>query len=42
MFGMNFRNSWPYLIIFWGITLILRPFIRERFAGNEAKENGRE
>ena len=34
MFGMTFRNSWPYLIIAWGITLILKPFIRERFAIN--------
>lgn len=32
MFGMTFYNSWPYLIIAWGVTLILRPFIRERFA----------
>jgi hypothetical protein len=43
MFGMTFRNSWPYLIIAWGITLILRPFIRERFAVNAAsKESGHE
>ncbi len=34
MFGMTFYNSWPYLIIAWGVTLILRPFIRERFAIN--------
>jgi FtsH-binding integral membrane protein len=43
MFGMSFRNSWPYLIIAWGITLILRPFIRERFALNAAsKESSHE
>jgi hypothetical protein len=41
MFGMAFRNSWPYLIIFWGITLILRPFIGERFAVNEAGKESR-
>jgi hypothetical protein len=34
LFGMTFRNSWPYLIIAWGITLVLKPFIRERFAVN--------
>jgi hypothetical protein len=34
MFGLTFYNSWPYLIIAWGVTLILRPFIRERFAIN--------
>ena len=34
MFGMSFYNSWPYVIIAWGVTMILRPFIRERFAVN--------
>lgn len=34
MFGLRFHNSWPYLIIAWGVTLILKPFIRERFAIN--------
>lgn len=34
MFGLNFRNSWPFLIIAWGVKLILEPFIRSRFAAN--------
>jgi hypothetical protein len=34
MFGMYFDNSWPFLIIAWGVILILKPFIRDRFAGN--------
>jgi hypothetical protein len=43
MFGMTFLNSWPYLIIAWGVSLILRPFIRERFAANAAsKESSHE
>jgi hypothetical protein len=43
MFGLNFYNSWPYLIIAWGVTLILKPFIRERFAVNTtARESGHE
>ncbi|PIL39277.1 LiaI-LiaF-like domain-containing protein [Massilia psychrophila] len=33
-FGMTFWTSWPYLIIAWGVTLILKPFIRARFAIN--------
>lgn len=32
--GLTFQNSWPYLVIFWGVTMVLRPFIRERFATN--------
>lgn len=34
MFGLTFNNSWPYLLIAWGVTLVLKPFIRERFAVN--------
>jgi hypothetical protein len=34
LFGLNFRNSWPYLIIGFGVTLIVKPFIRNRFAVN--------
>ena len=35
VFGMRFENSWPYLIIVWGLTLILKPFMRQRLAQNE-------
>lgn len=31
MYGLNFRNSWPILIIGWGITLVLEPVIQRRF-----------
>jgi hypothetical protein len=34
LFGLNFRNSWPYLIIGFGVTMIVKPFIRNRFAVN--------
>jgi len=34
MFNMYFDNSWPFLIIAWGVILILKPFIRDRFAVN--------
>lgn len=34
LFGLTFGNSWPILIIGWGITLILEPVIQKRFAAN--------
>ncbi|MBW8902316.1 MAG: hypothetical protein JF619_30345 [Massilia sp.] len=41
LWGMGFHNSWPFLIIAWGVSVILRPFIRDRFAANDvsSKEN---
>jgi hypothetical protein len=39
MFGMTFRNSWPFLIIAWGLALILEPFIRQRFAENNPESH---
>jgi len=35
MFGLTFRNSWPFVIIASGISMILEPFIKRRFAANE-------
>lgn len=32
--GLTFENSWPYVVIFAGVTIVLKPFIRERFATN--------
>ncbi|MFL6709424.1 MAG: LiaF transmembrane domain-containing protein [Massilia sp.] len=37
IFGMHFESSWPYLIIAWGLTLILKPLMRQRLADNERK-----
>lgn len=34
MFGMYFDSSWPFLIIAWGVILILKPFIRQRLAAD--------
>lgn len=34
MFGMYFDTSWPFLIIAWGVTLIIKPFVRNRLAAN--------
>ena len=38
---LTFQNSWPYLVIFWGITMVLRPFIRARFATNAPARESR-
>lgn len=35
LFGMEFQTSWPLLIIVWGLTLMLKPLLRRRLAGNE-------
>ena len=35
MFGLTFRNSWPFVIIASGISMILEPLIKRRFAANE-------
>lgn len=34
MYGLTFRNGWPFLVIAWGVKLILEPFIKQRFASN--------
>ncbi|SHH02271.1 LiaI-LiaF-like domain-containing protein [Massilia sp. CF038] len=38
-FGLTFRNSWPFPIIVCGITMVLEPLIRKRFAPNEEVRN---
>ena len=35
LFGLTFRNSWPFVIIASGISMMLEPFIQKRFAQNE-------
>jgi hypothetical protein len=32
--GLDFQNSWPYVVIFAGVTMVLKPFIGARFAAN--------
>jgi len=34
-FGLTLWNSWPLPIIFCGITMVLEPLIKKRFAPNE-------
>ena len=35
MFGLTWYNSWPFVIIASGVTMILEPIIKKRFAPNE-------
>ncbi len=32
--GLTFRNGWPFLVIAWGVKLIVEPFIQQRFASH--------
>lgn len=40
-YGLTFRNGWPFLIIAWGVKLILEPFIKQRFASNTESRHER-
>ena len=35
MFGLTWQNSWPFVIIASGVSMILQPIIKKRFAPNE-------
>jgi hypothetical protein len=35
MFGLTWGNSWPFVIIASGVSMILEPIIKKRFAPNE-------
>lgn len=39
LFGLTFGNSWPIFIIASGVSMILEPFIKRRFAQNEESRN---
>lgn len=34
-YGINFGNSWPALLIGWGITMLLGPVLHQRLAGRQ-------
>lgn len=35
MYGLTWSNSWPFLLIFWGLQLVLEPLLDRYFAGNK-------
>ena len=39
LFGLTFRNSWPLVILAWGVKLVLDPFITRRFANNQGNRH---
>ena len=39
LFGLTFRNSWPFFIIACGVSMIIEPLVRQRFLPNEEKRN---
>lgn len=34
LYGLSFGNGWPFLIIAWGVRMILEPLIKQGFASN--------
>ena len=39
LFGLTLRNSWPFFIIACGVSMIVEPLIKQRFASNEESRN---
>lgn len=39
MFGLTFGNSWPFLVIACGVSMILEPVIQKRFPSYEESRN---
>jgi hypothetical protein len=39
LFGLTFRNSWPFLIIACGVSMIIEPIIKKRFPSYEESRN---
>lgn len=39
MFGLTFGNSWPFLVIACGVSMILEPIIEKRFPSYEESRN---
>ena len=35
LYGLTFGNSWPFLIIAWGATMVIEPMMAKRFAEKE-------
>ena len=39
LFGLTFRNSWPFFIIVCGINMMLEPYLQRRFGPHEESGN---
>lgn len=40
LWGLNFLNSWPLLIIMWGATMVLKPVLNNYFVSNKEQQHG--
>jgi hypothetical protein len=39
LYGMTFHNSWPLLLIVWGATMVITPFLKTRLEQNTEYSN---
>jgi hypothetical protein len=39
LFGMTWNNSWPFLVIACGVSMMLEPYFQRRFGPNEEPRN---
>lgn len=41
LWGLSFGNSWPLLLIVWGLTLVLKPLLEQYFVSNKEHFDGK-
>jgi hypothetical protein len=41
IWGLTFGNSWPLLLIMWGVTLVLKPVLHNYFESNKEHYDGK-
>lgn len=41
VWGLSFGNSWPLLLIMWGITLVIKPLLPEHLDSNKEHYDGK-
>jgi hypothetical protein len=41
VWGLNFFNSWPLLVIWWGVKLMLKPILHNYFDVNKEQDYGK-
>ncbi|CAN7430926.1 DUF5668 domain-containing protein [Pseudoduganella sp. LjRoot289] len=41
VWGLGFGNSWPLVLIMWGLTVVLRPALHRYFESNQERDYGK-
>lgn len=41
LWGLTFGNSWPLLLIMWGMTVVLKPVLHRYFESNKEHHYGK-